>query len=41
MSKREGTTKGQDFSDLREDKFEELDTVIGATIRFPGLKMKS
>ena len=27
--------------DSREDKFEEPDVVIGATVRFPGLKMES
>lgn len=33
--------KGQDFSDSQEDKFEELDIIIGATVLFPGLKMES
>ena len=33
--------KGQDFGDSQEDRCEELDTIIGATVRFPGLKMES
>ena len=38
---REDGMRGQGFSALWEDPFEELDADVGPTIRFPELRMES